>query len=612
MMRQMREATKPIMVASAIAFVALMVFQWGMDVTGRSSGGLGEIGRVNGDAVLYESYMAAYRQIYERVQSQQEELIGSQQNREIEDQAFEEVVTQLLIAQELRRRGITVTDQEISEAAQFSPPDYLAPQFADSTGGLNLSAYQSFLATLPPEQLLILEAYYREVIPRTKLLRQLNTGIYVPDAELWREYKDLRDMAEIRYVPLNPATKYEDSEFPVEEREVSAYYQDHEEEFEVPARASVKYVVIDKTPGAADTVASRERAVSLRQRLRDGADFAELARTESGDQATAPRGGEMGVVPRGREIGPVDSALFAGPTGLLAQPVKSPFGFHVIDVMDRWGQDSVRARHILVAVARTDSSEVELLTRADSLETLGESMSLEAAAAAFGLTVQTVSITQDFPFVAGAGQISEGADWVFEEEASPGDVSPVFETTTAFYALELVTSEPAGVLPLDQARPSIESTLRFEQKLQRARVDAQQVVDRVRGGGVLANVAAEMGLEVRIAGPFSRNDFVPGIGRQNAVVGAAFGLPVGRVSDVVSTANNHYVIEVLNRAEADSTAWLAQVPQQRAQAASIIQQARLGEWLEALRANARVVDRRAEVLVPLDEDSPLPPMFPGF
>src|SRR5688572_4858252 len=128
MMRQMREATKPIMIASALAFVGLMVFQWGMDITGRSSGGLGEIGRVNGDAVLYDSYMAAYRQLYERVQGQQEELIGTQQNTEIEDQAFDEVVTQILITQELRRRGITVTDQEVSEAAQFSPPDYLAPQ----------------------------------------------------------------------------------------------------------------------------------------------------------------------------------------------------------------------------------------------------------------------------------------------------------------------------------------------------------------------------------------------------------------------------------------------------------------------------------------------------
>lgn len=609
MMRQMREATKPIMILSALAFIGLMVFQWGMDVTGRSSGGLGEIGRANGDAVMYESYMAAYRQIYERVQSQQEELIGTAQNAEIEDQAFDEVVTQLLIGQELRRRGITVTDQEISEAAQFSPPDYLAPQFADSTGGLNLNAYQTFLASLPPEQLVILEAYYREVIPRTKLLRQLSSGIYVPDAELWREFRDQRDLAEIRYVPFNPATRYEGSDFPVEGRDVEAYYRDHEADFEVPARASVEYVVIEKTPTAADTSASRERAVGLRERIRGGADFAEVARAESGDQATAARGGEMGVVQRGREIGPVDSALFAGPAGLLAQPVRSPFGFHVIEVMERFGADSVRARHILIPITRTDSSEVALLQQADSLEDLGEAMPLRAAAAAFGLVTQTTEITQDFPFVAGAGQISEGSDWVFEE-ASPGDVSPVFETTAAFYSLELISSEPAGVLPLEQARESIESTLRFEQQMERALTDAQQLVDRARAGGVLANLAAELGLEVRIAGPFSRNDFVPGIGRQNAVIGAAFGLPTGRVSDVVSTANNRYVIEVLNRSEADSTAWLAQLPQQRAQAVSLIQQQRLGEWLAALRAGARVVDRRDEVLVPLDEEAPvLPPMF---
>lgn len=609
MMRQMRQATKPIMVAVAISFVALMVFQWGMDITGRSSGGLGEIGRVNGDAVLYDSYMAAYRQLYERVQSQQEELIGTQQNTEIEDQAFDEVVTQILITQELRRRGITVTDQEVSEAAQFSPPDYLAPQFQDENGGLDLAAYQSFLATLPPDQLLILEAYYRDVIPRTKLLRQISSGIYLPDGDLWRQFRDQHQLAEIRYVPLNPATRYEDSEFAVEAGEIERYYRDHEDEFAMPARATVRFVVLEKTPTAADTVASLERAVSLRQQLREGADFAELARVESSDQATAPQGGDLGVFPRGRQIAAFDSAAFAAPVGVLAQPVQTPFGFHIIEVMERWGADSLRARHILIPIARTDSSEFELLAEADSLEDLGEAMPLDQAAAAFGLTTQTAEITQDFPFLAGAGQVSEGADWLFEE-ASVGDVSPVFETTTAFYALEVVTLDLAGTLPLEQATASIESTLRFEQKLQRARTEAQQVVDRARAGNALANVASEMGLEVRTAGPFARNDFVPGLGRQNAVIGAAFGLPIARVSDVVSTANNHYVLEVLAHTDADSTAWVAQLPQQRAQAILQIQQQRLGEWIAALRASARVVDRRAEVLVPLDEDgTQLPPIF---
>ena len=58
MMRQMREATKPIMLLAALAFVALMVFEWGMDMSGRSGGSVGEIGSVNGQPVNYESYMA--------------------------------------------------------------------------------------------------------------------------------------------------------------------------------------------------------------------------------------------------------------------------------------------------------------------------------------------------------------------------------------------------------------------------------------------------------------------------------------------------------------------------------------------------------------------------
>ncbi|MGD8281286.1 MAG: hypothetical protein PVF69_09035, partial [Gemmatimonadota bacterium] len=182
---------------------------------------------------------------------------------------------------------------------------------------------------------------------------------------------------------------------------------------------------------------------------------------------------------------------------------------------------------------------------------------------------------------------------------------PVFETSTAFYALELVSSEPAGVLPIETARAAIESTLVFDKKMERGRADAQALSERAQAGEALGNVAADMGLELRTAGPFSRSDFVPGIGRQNAVIGAAFGLPIGQVSDVVSTATNHYVLEVLGRVEADSTQWRAQLPDQRAAAVATIQQQRLQEWIEALRASADIQDRRDEVLAPADEDQPL-------
>lgn len=610
MMRQMREATKPIMLLAAIAFVALMVFEWGMDASGQSGGGVGEIGSVNGQPVMYESYMAAYRQLYDQVQRGQEELISSQQNKEIEDAAFDEIVTQLLVLQELRERGIKVTDREVSEAAQFSPPDYLQAQFVDDAGGLDLQAYHTFLATLPPEQLILLEAYYRDVIPRGKLLRQVSSGIFVSDAELWQEFQDQVEQVEIRYVPMDPSTRYDDEAFSVSDEEIEDYYGSNQEEFEVPARASLKVVVLDKTPTASDTAAAYSGAEELMQEIREGEDFAEIAQAESTDQPTASLGGDLGVFSKGRMVPAFDSAVFAAAPGQLVGPVQTSFGLHVIEVQDRWSQDSVKARHILLPITRTDESEIQLLTLADSIEDLGEEMALDQAAVLAGLTATTLDVAQNFPFLPGAGQVSEGADWAFEE-ASPGDVSPVFETPTAFYSLELVSSEPEGILPLEGARAAIQATLLFDAKMNQARIDAQGLVGLVRGGMVLANAASDLDLDVRMTGLFSRSDFVAGVGRQNAAIGAAFGLEPGEVSEVVPTPANVYVIEVLTRTDADSTAWLTQLTEQRQTAIALRQQARLGEWIEALRASANVRDRRDVVLAPVDEDAiPLGPM--GF
>ena len=607
MMRQMREATKPIIFLAFAAFVALMVFQWGMDITGRSSGSYGEIGRVNGEAVTYDAYMASYRNLYDQVQRSQEEPVSTQQNKELEDAAFDEVVNQILVRQELERRGISVTNEEIQQAAQYSPPADLRPQFSDSLGRFDLQAYQSFLAQLPQDQLLLLEAYYRDVIPRGKLLRQVSSGIYLSDGALWQQWKDQNETVEIRYVPLNPGSRYDDAEVPVERSEVQAYYDTHQEEFEMPARATVRAVVLDKTPLASDTAAALEKARAVRQEILDGADFAAVALRESSDESTRDRGGELGVFPKGRMVAAFDSVAFAARVGQLSEPVKTGFGYHLIEVENRWGADSVQARHILLPVQRTDSSEIALLTLADSLEDMGVSMTLEEAATNLGMNTTTVDITANFPFLTGAGQIAEGADWAFEE-AAPGDVSPVFENPQAFYALELVNSEPAGVIPLDDAAVAIESQLRFEKKLERAGQDGQQVADRAQTGEALPNVAADLGLEVRSAGPFSRNDFVPGIGRQNAAVGVAFALAPGQVSDAVATPANVFVMEILAKTPADSIAWLDQKDQQRQNAIGMLQQQRLQEWIEALRAAATIVDRRDVVLRPADETGGTLPM----
>ena len=593
MMRQMRENTKWIMLVTAVAFVGLMVFQWGMDITGRSGLSIGEIGSVNGTPVSYEAFNQAYRSLYDQVQASQEDPVTTQQVSDIEDTAWDEVVNQVLIRQELNRRGIVVTDEELLTAARFSPPPEFQTSPAFQTDGLfDIQKYQAFLVspTVDDLMLLRLEMYYRDVIPRSKLMRQVSSDLYITDAALWEEYRDRNEQISVRYVALNPAQWIADSLVTVTPAEASQYYDDHEEEFALPAQATVRAVIIDKTPTPEDTLAMGELAAELRQRIIDGEDFDDML-VQPG---VGTGSGDLGWFTRESMPAEFADAAFAATVGELTEPVRTSFGYHVIEVQDQT-EDSIQARHILVPFARTEESELEILTLADSLEALGESRTLMEAALGLNLGVETAYLTPEFAFVAGAGQVGEGSDWAFEE-ALVGDVSPVLETRQAFYMLELVELREAGAISLDDARGSIEQTVRAKKKVQQAKAEGQEIVAQVRAGTALADIAEERGLEIQAAGPYTRLDFVPGIGRLNAAVGAGFGLNIGDVSGAVEANNNVFLIELADYIPADSTAFEDERLVLRDELLGVAQQSRLQDWLQGLREVARIIDRRDEVL----------------
>ena len=66
--------------------------------------------------------------------------------------------------------------------------------------------------TAAPDILLYLEAYYRNAIPRGKLMRQVTTGMYLTDRELWERWQDQNETVEIRYIPLDLQTRIDDTE----------------------------------------------------------------------------------------------------------------------------------------------------------------------------------------------------------------------------------------------------------------------------------------------------------------------------------------------------------------------------------------------------------------
>ena len=138
----------------------------------------------------------------------------------------------------------------------------------------------------------------------------------------------------------------------VDETKVRAYYEQHKAEFEqVHARhilIRVKSSVAPVKPGQRDLNEDEAlaKAHQLRKQLLAGADFATLASTESDDPGSAARGGELDVFGHGQMVPAFDQAAFTLQPGVISEPVRTPFGDHLIRVDSREPKpfDEVRAQ----------------------------------------------------------------------------------------------------------------------------------------------------------------------------------------------------------------------------------------------------------------------------
>jgi peptidyl-prolyl cis-trans isomerase D len=600
MMRQMRDNVKWIMALTAVTFVGLMVFGWGMDITGRSGAQAtgGELGRVNGEPVTYEEFNNAYQNLYNQLQTQSS--LSAAQTRQLEDRAWEQVVMAKLVTQELERRGIEVTASEIKQAARFAPPPELMNNAAFQTNGqFDLNKYHQFLSSpQADDQLLLqLESYYRELIPRSKLFNQATSASYIPEGELWRMWRDSRESARVRYIFFDPTTLVPDARVTVSDRDVEKYYREHKDEFERPASAKIKFVTLDRMPNSADTAAARTRAQNVRQQLITTKNWKDIAKM-SADSGSGQRAGNLGKVTRNQTVPPFEKAIFSLPLNTISDLVETQFGYHIIEVTART-TDTATVRHVLIPIELSEEHDTQLLELADSLEALGADQGLDAAARALNLQVREGTIgeaRQGAPmFVPGLGMADDASVWIFDG-AELGDVSDVFETPTNYYMVQLVEKTEKGTRPLAEAKPQIQAKLMEEKKLAEARLLARKVLDAIRGGSSMEQAAAANGVKVEEAGPFTRLDFVPGLGRANAAIGTAFGQKPNQISGVVEAQGALFIIQTIAKTEASRTEFEAQKAQQLQQITQAMGEQRWNLFLDALRKNAKIVDNRATVL----------------
>ena len=153
-----------------------------------------------------------------------------------------------------------------------------------------------------------------------------NTSLYILRGEARRDLlvEQVLESAVLADVEIDPES-------------VRVFYEQHPAQFTERGGVRARHILIAVSPDAADSEKSeaRERARGLRLEAENGADFGALAREHSDDPGSASDGGDLGLVVEGRTVPAFEAALFALEPGELSGVVETPFGFHVIQMIER-------------------------------------------------------------------------------------------------------------------------------------------------------------------------------------------------------------------------------------------------------------------------------------
>lgn len=600
MLQQMRSAAKYIWILVTLAFVGGFLLVQTSGLLGRTTvTPTTAVAVVNGQEILYQDYTRQYQEAINQQQQQGGRSLTEDEMRRIENGTFDQMVTDVLLQQEYRRRGITVSDEEIKEYAQFAPPQWIqqSPEL-QTNGQFDPQKYQRLLASPIARQeglLASLEQYYRSEIPRLKLFDEISSGVYVTDAELWRIWQDQHDSAQVSYVAFRPQP---DSALAksISDDELRSYFDKHKADFERPGRAVLSVLMIPKLITQADTAAARARADSLRQAILKGAKFEDVAKSQSSDSVSGARGGDLGKGPKGRFVPEFEKAADALKPGEISQPVLTPFGFHIIRLDSRSG-DTLALHHILVPITQSDSSANRTDKKADSLSSIAASSDqpakLDSAAKKLGLTILRVTAFEDEPANYQGRTIPSVSAWAFGG-VKPGETSELYDDPSGYYLARLDRLTPGGAPKFENVKEDVRAVVEQQKELDKLTPAAQQLATAA-AHSTLEAAAAQQKLTVEKTPMFTRAQPVPGLGQFTEAVGAAFGLAAGAVSAPVRTQEALFVERVDRRVTSDSSEFVKAKDALRQQRIQQLRQQRVQVYLRDLRAGAKVKDNRAQI-----------------
>jgi len=556
MLTQMRENVGSWIIKLLLGAIVVVFVLWGVGPEQKRSDTT--VATVNGEPIGYMEFNRTYQNLMDNIRRQfggnvDEEMI---QALNLKEQAVNQLVDRRIMRFTAEEMGFKVTDEELAASIRTIPA-------FQANGGFDPRAYQQVLNRigLSPEAF---EMSHREDLLIQKVSDFVTRSVNVSDEEVraWHQWQNT--MVDIEYVVIDPSrfntitvneadlrTFFKDNEIryrtaprvkaryvvfrpadykaqvQIEDDEVRAYYDENPDEFFSPETVEARHILIEVDKDADEEVveAARRKARAVYQRLVKGEDFAELAKQLS-EGPSKEQGGYLGTFGRGRMVKPFEDKAFAMQAGEISEPVRTDFGWHIIKVEKR------NAAETLTLEASQNKIRGQLSDRKARSLALEEAESaydmsyggddLIMAAERFGVAVQTTEPIARNDAVAGVANAGKFLETAFSLDAMA--VSDVQDLGDGFYIIQTIEKIPAQIPPFENVAAEVEQDLIAERQWAQAETEAGAMIQNLKSGAAMAEVAAPKGLTPQTSGWFKRGDAIPGIGFNPDLAAAAFTL----------------------------------------------------------------------------------------
>lgn len=578
----MRKHTKGILIKVMVGLIAVVFIFWGVYAIREKPGS--KIAYVNGDLITGLEYEARYREMLDALQKQYKEYWNDTLIKafQIKQRALNSLIEKRLISQESARIGLGVTDDEVANAivtypafqvnGEFDEGRYrsllhynrMEPTDFESSIKLELlgQKIRHFIKCFFPITDMEIINYYsyqkekvnigfvsfnsRDFKGKTEVKQDEKKAYFEAHKEKYR----IPEKIKIAYLVLSPSDFLD--KVTIAEKEISDFYELNQESFKNPKQIKARHILLKVSPDASESekTETKEKALSLLKRLKDGEDFAALAKKYSQDPA-ASKGGDLGYFTRGQMVKPFEELAFSLKKGELGGPVKTQFGWHIIrvdDIKDATIKTFSEVRNQIVTTIKNDISKEIARERALTLmDQMPYDIDLPTYAAQHGLTVKETDYFPKNGTIPGLGEDERLTKSLYSLEK--GETSEIIEHKNKFYIIQVVDNKDSHIPKMSEVSVQLQKDFIDHLSLDSAKREAESYLEELKGGADWSELAKNKGLKTDETGFFTRRENIPKIGYSPLLSEVTFSLSSQkRYPDEVFEVNNKvYIIKWLTK-----------------------------------------------------------------